>query len=345
MKNKLLSRENFKLKVFERDECKCVFCRENAQDAHHLIDKSLWDDGGYYLDNGISVCHKHYEDCEKTLISIEDARKAANINNIVLPEHFYENEKYDKWGNIVLLNGQRIKGELFFNENVQKALKEVLHLFADEIKYPRTNHMPWSAGLQNDDRVIHNMNAFSGKRVIVTEKMDGENTTLYRHTMHARSVDSRHHESRNWVKSFWAGISQEIPNGWRICGENLYAKHSIKYENLSTYFMGFSIWNEKNECLSWDETIEWFNLIGITPVNVLYDGLYDEKLIKKICNSTDIDVSEGNVMRLAESIKYIDFKCKVAKFVRKGHVQTNEHWMTKEIEKNLLNNKKLIIKK
>lgn len=41
--------------------------------------------------------------------------------------------------------------------------------------------------------------------VVITEKMDGENTTLYRDGLHARSLDSRHHPSRNWVK----------PNGLR----------------------------------------------------------------------------------------------------------------------------------
>ena len=36
-----------------------------------------------------------------------------------------------------------------------------------------------------------------GKQVIVTEKMDGENTSMYRHRIHARSIDSLPHPSRD----------------------------------------------------------------------------------------------------------------------------------------------------
>jgi uncharacterized protein YbdZ (MbtH family) len=164
-------------------------------------------------------------------------------------------------------------------------------------KYPRTPHLPWSDGVNDDDRVIGSLSSFEGKRVIVTEKMDGENTTLYRNYTHARSVDGRNHPTRNWVKQFWSGISNNIPEGWRVCGENLYAKHSIHYTNLSTYFMGFSLWNEQNVCLGWDETLEWFALIGITPVPVLYDGIFNERTIKKLWDEKDWANREGYVVR------------------------------------------------
>ena len=156
--------------------------------------------------------------------------------------------------------------------------------------------------------------------------MDGENTSLYRDYIHARSIDGRSHPSRDWVKQFWSTISADIPEGWRVCGENLYAKHSIHYMTLPTYFMGFSIWDEKNVCLGWDETLEWFTLMGITPVPVLYDGVFDEVIIRQLWNKKDWDKQEGYVVRLADSIPYGDFRHKVAKFVRGGHVQTVKHW-------------------
>lgn len=328
-KSNLLTRDSFREGVFNRDSKKCVFCEKEAVDAHHIIERRLWTDGGYYLDNGASVCEEHHIKCEQTNISVEEVRVACGIGKIIVPQHLYPDQSYDKWGNPVLANGQRLKGELFFDESVQKILKAgaVLDLFTNYIKYPRTFHLPWSEGVNSDDRVIESLNSFIGKRVIVTEKMDGENTSLYSDYTHARSVDGRSHPSRNWVKQFWGKISADIPEGWRICGENLYAKHSINYNSLPTYFLGFSIWNEKNVCLSWDETLEWFNLIGITQVPVLYDGLFDEKLIKSLWNQKDWNNSEGYVVRLAESINYGDFKNKVGKFVRKNHIQTVKHWM------------------
>lgn len=115
----------------------------------------------------------------------------------------------------------------------------------NRVKYPRTFHLPWSPGVSSDDKVLTDLSGFEGKRVIVTRKMDGENFTGYRDYCHARSIDGNHHWSRDWVKKFWLERSFDLPEGWRICCENMYATHSIKYESLPHYLLGISIWNEK----------------------------------------------------------------------------------------------------
>lgn len=328
-KPKLLSRDAFREGVFERDGRTCVCCEQPAVDAHHIIERRLWSDGGYYLENGASLCAEHHMLAEQTLLTPEYLREQCGITHVIVPDHLYPDHIYDKWGNPVMEDGRRGKGELFFDESVQKALNAggVLDLFTDRVKYPRTHHFPWSPGIHSDDRVISSLDNFAGKRVIVTVKQDGENTTLYRDYIHARSLDSRNHPSRDWVKNFHANFAHEIPEGFRICGENLYAEHSIHYDDLESYFMGFSIWTERNECLSWDETLEWFSLLDITPVPVLYDGIYDEKLIRSIEKGLNFERDEGFVLRLADGFKYGDFKISVAKFVRQNHVQTNKHWM------------------
>jgi hypothetical protein len=323
---KLLTRDDFREGVFIRDGHRCVVCGIGGKlDAHHILERRLFSDGGYYLDNGASVCGIHHIACEATDISVEEIRERAGITKKVIPEHFYDDQVYDKWGNPILPNGTRLIGELFFDESVQKILHDKLPLFTHYVKYPRTTHVPWSPGMNEDDRILRDMSAFSGMEVVVTEKMDGENTTLYSDYIHARSLDGRNHPSRNWVKNFWSSIAVDIPERWRVCGENLYAKHSIGYDNLETYFYGFSIWNDKNVCLSWDETLEWFKLLNIEPVPVLYRGMYDEKLIKNIALSWDNH--EGYVVRSASEFSFGEFKKYVAKCVRKGHIQTTKHWM------------------
>lgn len=152
------------------------------------------------------------------------------------------------------------------------------------------------------------------------------NSSLYTNYYHARSTESKSHPSQNWCKNFHSQIKYDIPQGWRICGENMYSKHSIAYDDLKSFFYGFSVWNDKNVCLSWDESIEWFNLLGIEPVPVLYRGIFDVITAQNIFKSLDTDKQEGYVLRIADSFDYANFKHSIAKCVRKNHVQTVQHW-------------------
>ncbi len=207
------------------------------------------------------------------------------------------------------------------------------------VKYPRTYHFPFSLGKTNDDKALKDCSQFEGKEVVITTKMDGECTTGYWDGyIHARSLDSGNHPSRNWVKNFLTPLLFELPNGWRICGENLYAKHSIHYRSLPSLFLAFSIWDDKNRCLSWDDTETWCGAIGIEVVPVIYRGIWNEQIAKDFGQNVDsgADASEGFVVRLAEAFDYSAFKSSVAKFVRHNHVQTDEHWMNTSIIKNEL---------
>ncbi len=201
-------------------------------------------------------------------------------------------------------------------------------------KYPRTPHLPWSPGASTDDLRCINTDNFQGKHVVLTEKMDGENTTLYTDYCHARSIDGRNHLSRDWVKRFHAKICADIPENWRICGENMYAQHSIVYDSLESYFYGFSVWNHQNRCLSWADTLTWFDVLGIVSPKLLFEGVWNEKIIKALTpNAND---AEGYVIRITDDFHFDDFSKSVAKWVRRGHVQSEEHWMFAAIKPNKL---------
>lgn len=208
------------------------------------------------------------------------------------------------------------------------------------MKYPRTPHLPGSPGMTKDDKLI-SMEALAylkGQEVVVTEKLDGENSTLLRHGSHARSLDSSHHESRSWLKRFAADFQFEIPDDYRICGENLYAKHSIFYDSLPSYFMVFSIWIE-DFVLSWDDTKEWCDMLGLTLVPELYRGPWDDKKIAACMTGKSRfgAEQEGYVVRVASEFRLSTPTLQhVVKWVRKGHVQTDQHWMTSEIIPNKL---------
>jgi hypothetical protein len=150
-----------------------------AVDVHHIVERKLWADGGYFPANGVALCGPHHLEAEQTIISCEQLREWAGITEVILPEHLSEDEVWDKWGNLILPNGMRLRGELFYDDAVQKVLAPILHLFTNRVKYPRTFHLPWSPGRGKDDKGHSGTSMFEGKEVVVTVKMDGECTSLY----------------------------------------------------------------------------------------------------------------------------------------------------------------------
>ncbi len=208
-------------------------------------------------------------------------------------------------------------------------------------RYPRTWHLPWSLSLQNDDRRLPSLDVLRVDRIIVTEKMDGESTSMYRDAIHARSPDGRYHSSRAWVKALHGQIAHHIPDGYRICGENMFATHSIKYRRalgnaLPSFFFGFAVFDEDNTMLSWDDSVAMFQMLDILPAPVLYDGPYDEALLHRLARDNDPNICEGYVVRDAAAMPYEPFLPRAAKFVRERHVATDKHWMTAEIIPNEL---------
>ena len=201
-------------------------------------------------------------------------------------------------------------------------------------RYPRTPHLPWSPGATSDDVRVSNLSGFIGQEVVVTEKMDGENTTLGRSYTHARSLDSAHHVSRSWVKALHGRIAAHIPEGWRVCGENLYARHSVPYDTLPAYFLAFNIWDDTHTCLSRDDTVAWCERVGVPVAPVLYRGPFDERALRAL--RVDTRTCEGFVVRLARAFHRDDFRQSLAKWVRRGHVTDTSgvHWMHRTIEPN-----------
>lgn len=82
-------------------------------------------------------------------------------------------------------------------------------------------------------------------------------------------------------------------------------------------------------CLSWDDTVQWCELMGLHHVPVLYDGVYDEDKIKALDPQ-----GEGYTIRLADSFSYGSFRRSLVKYVRPNHVTTDVHWLQAEVVRN-----------
>jgi hypothetical protein len=210
-------------------------------------------------------------------------------------------------------------------------------------KYGRTYHYPFSPGTSSDDRINHNYweDMSKIKQVIHTEKLDGENTCLNKYGVFARShAAPTIHPWASYLKQKWELIKNDLGE-LEIFGENLYAVHSIRYPELENYFFVFGI-REQDHWLSWEETKFYASMLDFPMVPILNTVVPEDKksfesdilsIISQPSFFGSVDVHtnedctmEGIVTRNTDGYSVADFQHHVFKYVRKGHVKTDEHW-------------------
>jgi hypothetical protein len=114
-------------------------------------------------------------------------------------------------------------------------------------------------------------------------------------------------------------------------GEYLYAKHSIEYSlPQEKLFQVIMIIEDQKRILSWSETVEYAELLGIPTVPVIetLEHLYKGYIPKNYTTNFSA-IHEGFVVRNIDSFLVKDFSVNIAKWVRQNHAQPNtEHWRT-----------------
>jgi len=319
---RLLSRREFEQEVFARDNHKCVICGAPAEDAHHLIERSLWTEDfethGYFRDNGVAVCAEHHKLAERDLISPQVFRRLLDLPT-VKPTSLRPEYDYSKWG-VPFRRPPR-----------------------DAAKYPSTSYLDVSPNWSCNNEIVE-IQSFADTPVVITIKMDGSNVVLRRDSMGARNGSTANHRSFDALKGIHASIRYEIPEGIEIFGEWLYAKHSIHYTGslaLTSYLQIFGAYDMKwRVWLSWADTVALAKAIGYPTVPVLCTATYTGwQASGRVTNlGTDVikDGHEGVVIRSANPFHYGQFQALVGKYVRENHVQTDDHWQQGPIVKNEL---------
>lgn len=208
------------------------------------------------------------------------------------------------------------------------------------MKYPRTYHVPFSPGATKDDKKLKDgwFEYYRGKEIVLTEKLDGENSCLCQRGVFARSHGA---ETRSpWSINLWGDdglywkVKGFIDDDLLVFGENLYGEHSIHYSKLKDYFHVFACYNETTDkWWSWDDVKFVSKVLGVPHVPTLWRGKAEsEDQIKDIIFQTMNmpsaygDTKEGVVMRLTDEFDGDEFPNYVCKYVRPNHVQTDEHW-------------------
>lgn len=199
-------------------------------------------------------------------------------------------------------------------------------------KYPSTPYLDASGSRDPGDRAVSAERLY-GVDVVVTEKMDGENTTVYpAGTIHARSTDSRFHPSRSMIAAHAAAWGHTIPQGLRVIVENCYAEHSIRYDELPA--VGFVIGVMAGDTnLEWTEVERVAKSLRLPTVPVLFRGGFTPDILTGLIENIDTDRQEGFVVRSAGAF---DSMSAIAKWVRPDHVQSDDHWTTTWVPNGIL---------
>lgn len=200
-------------------------------------------------------------------------------------------------------------------------------------KYPRTYHLPYSPGTTSDDRIAKSIDSILNIDIIITEKLDGSNTAITKEGVYGRShaeLTKNPWDVKSW--DLWNIIKNDLSEDVFLFGEGMYGIHSIEYSNLDSYFYIFGV-RDNNIWIPWDSVEEYSYILDIPTVPVLYKGIVsNEKELRDIVDDLVSKPSilgglrEGIVVRNSDMFHNDDFSLNVFKWVRKGHVQTDEHW-------------------
>lgn len=194
------------------------------------------------------------------------------------------------------------------------------------MKYNRTFHLPWSEGATKEDKISKDTSHLINIPIVITEKMDGSCVSLERDNCFARTHSGPPtHPSFDTLKSFHSTIKYQIPDNIQLFCEYLFAKHSIHYNQLSSYYLLFNIRNtESMMWYSWSDLESMAISLNLQTAPVLFNGaVKSEKELKKLTQSFMNKPSvfgperEGVVVRSSDGFSDDKFSKLVAKLVRK----------------------------
>jgi hypothetical protein len=218
-------------------------------------------------------------------------------------------------------------------------------------KYPRSFPLPWSPGGTSDDKTLHDIEGLVGVEIVVTEKCDGSNLTYTNKNVFSRSHSGPpSHKSFDLAKATHAAIGHLLSENTSVFCEYCYAVHSIAYEGLPDYSLVFGVRDDaKDLWWDWDMVVAQAEDLGLPTVPVLFRGVVPsaEALLDLTVDLASYPSRfggprEGVVVRRAAEFSGEQFSKSLAKWVRKDHVTTSEHWMHQSVRPQKLGNSPLL---
>ena len=208
----------------------------------------------------------------------------------------------------------------------------------ENTKYFRSYHFPFSKSSTSDDRISKDYSFLENKEIIITEKLDGQNNSICKGGVYARS--HAEYSNHKWDKVIWdihARIGHQLDEETYIFGEGMGGIHSIEYKGLSSYFYVFGV-RVGNEWLKWDDVCLHADMLELPTVPVLARGTFSDikaeverhviqpSTLEGVDTITKREEMEGVVVRTTCGFTQEESHKHLLKHVRAGHVNTGDHW-------------------
>ncbi len=218
-------------------------------------------------------------------------------------------------------------------------------------KFPSTPHLTTLGGVEiRNDKVLSpaERHKFLQHTLIVEEKVDGANlgisfdmdgTILLQNRGAYLSLPGvgQWKKLKQWLDPRIDSFFDILADRYILFGEWCYAKHSIYYDSLPDWFLGFDLYDKKeNKFLSISNRNSLFKQLSIVSVPFLGTGCFSLDDLKQFLFKSKVSdqISEGIYLR----IDHGNWLQQRAKLVRSSFVQAvYEHWSKTSIEPNQLN--------
>lgn len=215
----------------------------------------------------------------------------------------------------------------------------------DFYKFPSTPHLALLGEVTvRDDKVMSEFERgeFLKHELVVEEKVDGANLGISFDESGNILAQNRggylqFHYLGQWKNlSSWLApktdeLFEQLTDQYIIFGEWCYAQHSVIYDRLPDWFLGFDIFDKKDQMFfSCRRRDEMFRRLGIVSVPFLGRGHYSLNKLKGFLSKSRLSEgpAEGAYLRFDKG----NWLTQRAKLVRPEFIQTiGEHWSRKRI--------------
>ena len=220
----------------------------------------------------------------------------------------------------------------------------------DFYKFPRTPHLAVLAdSIIRDDKVMSESERelFLCHELVVEEKVDGANLGISfdgeAHVQYQnRGAYLQHPYTGQWKKlSEWLStktdvLFEKLTDQYILFGEWCYAQHSVFYNQLPDWFLGFDVFDKESlKFLSCSQRDALFKDVGISGIPIIAKGHFTLSELKGMLSISRLcdKPAEGIYLRFDQG----DWLKQRAKLVRPEFMQSvGEHWTRGGIKANQL---------